>query len=113
MNNCKPPRIPQRLERLQRWMQTKKAIEIDRCFCAAVGFWDRYVWPEIVVRMFTVRHYYIQAVDRAALKDRDQGFATAASGAVDGFRQSTLQECRRRSHDTERRQCNAAGFDEV
>ena len=41
MNDGEPLRIPQRLERRQRWIQAKEAVEIKRRVHAAIWFWNR------------------------------------------------------------------------
>ena len=60
-------------------MQTKESIEID-CRLGVPGcrFRDRDRRPQIVVSAFAKRHDHVQAINRAALKNRNQRLAPAA-----------------------------------
>ena len=89
-------------------MQTEEAIEIERCLSAAVGFRNRDVRPHVVVAVLAVRHDDIQAINRAALKDRNQRLAPAAVDVLKVRGQRALEKRRRRSHHSERGERDAA-----
>jgi hypothetical protein len=64
-------------------MQSKKPVEIDRRLgVPGFGLRDRDRWPQIVVGVLAVRHDHVQSIYRAALKNRNQRFATAASPSL-------------------------------
>ena len=59
-------------------MQSKKAVEIDRRFRAAIRFGNRDVRPQIVIVMLPVRDDDVESIDRAALEDCNKYFAARA-----------------------------------
>src|SRR5688572_26067659 len=78
-------RIPQRLERRERRMQAEETIEIDGRFRRAAlprRFRNGKRRAQVVVRAFAVGYDHVETVDRAALKDRDQGLTASARRAL-------------------------------
>ena len=64
-------------------MQSKKAVEIDRRFRAAIRFGNRDVRPQIVIVVLPVRDDDVESINRAALEDCNKCFA--ARGGVERF----------------------------
>ena len=88
MNDRQPLAVPQGLERGQRRMQAKETVEVDCRFgIRALWFRNRNRWPLIVIGRFTKRHDHIQTINRATLKDSNQGLPPAAGDAINRFRQ--------------------------
>src|SRR5438270_2688044 len=67
--------LPQRLERGHRWMQPKEAIQIEHAQAR-----NSDAGAHVVVRLLTMRHYDVQTVGRAALKENDQALRSWSSG---------------------------------
>ena len=83
IDDGEPLGIPQRLERRKRWMQTKEAVEIERCFCVTR------LWPgnrnrraQIVIRSLAVWHHHVETIDSAPLKNRDQSLAASTRQSI-------------------------------
>src|SRR5580700_4522486 len=55
-------------------MKSEESVQIDSRVGSAVWLGNRDRWPQFVIPLLAERHYHVQAVDRAALKDRDQDF---------------------------------------
>src|SRR5689334_20485064 len=93
-------------------MQAEEAVEIDRDFgVSGLRFGNRDRRARVVITRFTERHDDVQAVDRAALKDRDQSLAFAAGDSVALVGQDrTLEKTRRGERHADACQRDAARF---
>src|SRR5262249_24575622 len=78
VDDRKLPRVPQRLQRLQPWIEPEKAVEIERRSVARAGPSDRDARASPVVLALAERHDDAEAVDGAALEDGNQLFRAAA-----------------------------------
>jgi hypothetical protein len=65
-------RRPERLQRFQARVQAEEAVEVEGARVAAAGASNRDARPRPVVLLFAERHDDVEAVDGAALEDRDE-----------------------------------------
>ena len=84
MDDCQLVPFPQRLERLQAWVEPEEAVEVDRCGLGRSRTRNRDARPRPVVLALAERHDDAQAVDRAALKDGDEHLAAGGSALREG-----------------------------
>src|SRR5262245_44983571 len=76
MNDRQLAAVPQRLERLQGWMQREAPIEIDSAVRPA-RLRNGDARTDLIVPGLEERHDDVQTVGRAALEDGDQDLAAA------------------------------------
>jgi hypothetical protein len=91
--------VPEALQRLQSRVQTEEAVEIDRAVLGIARFRNRDAGARAIVVRFAERHDDVEAVDRAALENRDQPLG--ADRPVRRKR-SAREECRREAEAHER-----------
>ena len=95
------PRLPERFQRLQPRVETEEAVEIERRAVARAGTSDRDARASSVVLALAERHDDAEAVDGAALKDRDQLLRAAVPARGErrprqkGWREPERDECER------------------
>ena len=99
VNDGELPRVPERLQRREARIESEEAVEIDRGVVAGAGPRDRDARPRPVVFAFAERYDDAQAVDGAALKDRDE-----LLGAAGGPRERCPREERRREPEADKRE---------
>src|SRR5262249_10027145 len=80
MDDGELTRCPERLEGAEARVQAEEAVELERAVLAIVRPRDRDARPRRVIRRIAVRDDEVEAVDGAALENRDQ--APGASGPV-------------------------------
>src|SRR5215813_9752204 len=84
-------RVPERLERPEPRMEPEETVEIDRSL--RIGrTWNRDARARRVVLALAERYHHVEAVDRAALEDRDEDLAPHRGRGLDGARQERRRE---------------------
>jgi len=64
-------------------VQTKVSVEIEcRLDVSCRRFRNGDRWPQVIVGAFSKWHYHVQAINRSALEDSNQGLAPAAGYAL-------------------------------
>src|SRR5687768_17359880 len=93
-------------------MKSEKTVEID-CAVRFGRALDRNRAAQIVVFILAVGDDHIQPVNRAALENHDQSFLSAERVFTGLSRCELVQKLRRRAHQTETRQSDAARFQKI
>src|SRR5439155_3077724 len=101
---CELPGIPEGLQHTEPRVEPEEAIEVDGGVIARARPGDRDAWPRAVVLLVAEGHDDVEAVDGAALKDRDQ-LARAHRSAL---RERGAGEKRRRNPEAD--QCERSVF---